>query len=373
MQSTAIIQAALTKDKEHKVLSENDYMVSVFKKALPNSRGNVLNEFVSFLEYRRSGTWLLRESRTPGMITLSFVILNQPVKHQRYAYCNNEWVIVTSELIEQTKCDPSFKPHYKETLEKKETEDGQEKTMLSSLLDKIFTKFPEIVKDRLLLPTEEQASSNSNYIHQSPYINWHEKAIPSPKKYVEPLKGLDKAMSVLRMATGSINYWDKTKPSLFQRYQELTLPDLKLFKNALNQPFPYESGIAKDMKDLFSTWLQINRLEEDLFCPVEQELFSEPYVLESGYIFNSSVLYHNGKHLEKCPITRKEIEQNPSRLKGYRSKLAEALLMFYDGIAAYQKSQSTFLPHQSPSENEQKGLPEVDEKETEKNDSQFRY
>lgn len=323
-----------TSDGSQEIHNNNDVkgglcVIPVFKRVLAGSSVYLdpLDAFEELLRYKPNGTWLIRESRVEGMITISFK-LEDVLRHKRFVYLEHQWTIVGHKQLQDVK---EFTAHSKDTL------DG---TIMETLLAAIYES-TALEYANIMLPSETQASSNCSYLHVSPYIMESHVSSPVKKIYVDPVNALNDVHNVILKIKQLIVNKDIT--TLLQLEMNvcssMKLPHLEDLMGVLMRPKPYEGETsAKLFKDDFAQWLTDNDLTDNLFCPVELDLFDTPYVIESGRVINGSALFPKNKCLDCCPITRIPITKYPAHFEGYRRKLGETLLLFYDLVGLYQVS-----------------------------------
>ncbi|KTC73067.1 hypothetical protein Lbir_1119 [Legionella birminghamensis] len=329
MESFSQIQELLRQDKqkEDKTSPDNRPLCMVFKQKLTDSPQAPYLDFEDELRNKVDGSWLIRESGQTGMISLSYK-LGGRIDHKRFVYIGKKWKVVDYKRIAEFSKKP-FEAQTKETMVNE---------LIDSLLKIIFEKLP-LTPSGMLLPLETQASAEESYYHSGPYIVLQHKLSPIQKVYDKPLDALANSIEVIKKIRQNLDtQQEMSVVKSLKEYENFSLPPRELLNAALNQAKPYREGTAKLMKDIFAQWLEVNKLGTDLFCPVTLDLFDEPYVLTSGKVVNASAWHGINQHRSECPLTRTPIVHQPEHVKGYRRKLAEALMQFYDMIKEYQLS-----------------------------------
>ncbi|EHL28955.1 RING finger protein [Legionella drancourtii] len=333
MLSQPHIQTLINKDKDKQ--SDNpidgdvfERVIPVFAKQLPGStEEDPLLAFIKLVKTKPDGYWLMRESRVEGMISTTFK-LNGEVCHDRFVFKNQQWRVVNDE--QKIPAVGAYEPLNKDTVNI---------SVIDSLLAAIYATRPHLEYKKLIIPAAASASRNMSYLQESPYVLVTQRDGREQKIYADLLGSL----------TGITNLINENILILKNGSTHIAL-DMELLKsielpsrNKLNEDLCLKktfllANSASFLKDLFTEWLETNRLGEDLFCPVGADLFVEPYyVVESGQVFDVSSLFHQGKCLLTCPVTRMPIMLHPVHFEGYRRKLSECLILFFDFIELYQE------------------------------------
>lgn len=307
----------------------SEMVIPVFAKQFPGSiEEDPLLAFIKLVQTKPDGYWLMRESRVEGMISITFK-LNGKVGHDRFVFKNERWREVNDgQKITAIGAYESF------------NKDTANKSVIDSLLDAIYATRP-LEYEKLIIPAEAFASSNMGYLQASPYVLVTRRDGKEQKIYADLLGSLAEITNLINENIRILdNEENRSTPiSLdMELLKTVVLPSRKKLNEdlCLKKTFLLVNS-ASFLKDLFTKWLENNQLGEDLFCPVGADLFVEPYyVVESGQVFDVSSLFPQGKCLLTCPVTRMPIMLHPVHFEGYRRKLGECLILFFDFIELYQ-------------------------------------
>ncbi|KTD20948.1 Uncharacterised protein [Legionella lansingensis] len=324
----------ISKENLGKIFQREDKgQVIIFKKQISN-RDTPLQDFIELLNTKPNGYWLLRESRVTGMISVSYKEKEQ-VKHTRFAFVGDHWEDVPGKDIETFLANASYEQLMRSNIADR----------CDDLLDKIFSLLPLTV-DNIIVPTNSEASEEAAYLG---YTSTHQPyAAPieeEPKViYNNPVDALQKVELILQQLISILKESDPAKkeninPSLAHLRKintELTItPKDLMIQLSHAKAFakgPHAEATAK-LRDCFEEWLERCNLRDNLFCPVTQGLFEEPYyIVETGHVYDAAGIFDKGVLLSKCPLTQVPIERYPVHLNGYRRKLSHCLLQFFEAL-----------------------------------------
>lgn len=291
------------------------------------------------LRNKPDGYWLIRESRQLGMISVTYK-LSGKTNHTRFAFVNGNWKEVGgNQLVNYSRPD-SYQHLMKENIKEK----------CDELLEEIFTILG-LEKTNILIPAATQASTAPEY---SSYCDIHQVYVKvgSGREvlYGNPVTALNKVElilnSILAGLKGSSGEENESNNAL-AFLKGFHLPNIRPeeLMAHFRQPKPFKNGDRLQeviqLKDQFSEWLEMCNLRDNLFCPVTQELFLEPYYLsETGQIYDADGIFHHDKLLDKCPLTQTPIVEYPTHCKGYRSKLELCLSKFFEAVQLVQNLES---------------------------------
>ncbi len=313
----------------------NDF-VPIFRTELPNySHLSAIEGFHAFFENKLPGSWLIRESRVPGMISVTFKKEDGKVAHTRFAFDGNKWIKVSDSMRNKHMEGSSI-------LNYQFFDRANVKSKLELLFEAIYAPTSSFVfiSEKMIEPVEEQVTrQKAYYIDVAGYVPVKQRTnehviyanlLQSLEKVQGAIKGciyvLNAGQELINTEMGSLD----TIQTSYSRTQ--------LSHMLRNVSKPFQSNVkAQELKDLLESWLDANKLTFDLLCPVLHTLFEEPYyVVETGMVYDAAALFHDGKCLKACPLTRTEIENNPVHFEGYRRKLYETLELFFDLIQLHQ-------------------------------------
>ena len=304
-------------------------LVTVFKQTLPyDTSPDPLEAFTGLFKNKPDGYWLVRESRVKGMISITFK-LNQVITHRRFAFVEDHWNEVGGEQV---------KDYQEGVWPYLELTQGTVKTKIDLLLETVFKNYA-LNLEQLILPKESQASKDNDYSCICPYEPLMNRINQNEKIYANLIESLKKIEQIMIDVKDSLNEDRDIKMDL-DMLKEIVLSSKEDLISQLQLPRPFQNfPNAKQFKDVFANWLSDNNLMFDLFCPIQMDLFEEPYyILESGHVFDSSALFANaGNCLQTCPLTRVDIKAHPIHFDGYRRELNERLIQFFDLIQLYQE------------------------------------
>lgn len=322
MQAESVIKKQLAIEKQE--------LIPVFQRELPGVNvANPIDAFKNLLANKPDGYWLIRESRVDGMISVTFKI-NKDIKHGRFVFANDHWTMVgNNDLNNYIEGVLPFEALTRDTVG----------TKINLLFDAIFSSLP-LVFEKMVIPSEAQATHNLDYVMISPYILMEERDGKEKKIYANLLGSLNHLEGIMTNLEDSLDKEQQINEINMDTLSEIKLPVKELLMEQLKQAQPFKTeGYAKQIKELFANWLTANALTLDLYCPVSLDLYEEPYyVVESGHVFDASSLFPNGNDcLNACPLTREVIESHPVHFAGYRRELNERLLQFFDIIQLHQQ------------------------------------
>ncbi|USQ12725.1 hypothetical protein J2N86_08370 [Legionella lytica] len=326
------------------VNQEQSDLVPIFKMKLPNySHLDAIDGYHQFFSTKVAGSWLIRESRVQGMISLTFKRENSEIAHTRFAFLGDKWGIVDNKMRDKH-LDGSSTINY-EHVDKESA-----KSKFELLLEAIH-KFSETSKsklvfkdDRMIIPIPEQATPmQAYYVDCVSYVLTKQRT-KDEVIYANLLQSLDKVKEVIRGCIDTLNADAELKERAMDCLDKIQLSykksDLSHMLRNISKPFQSSSD-AQAFKELLDTWLEANALTFDLMCPVLHALFEEPYyVVETGMVYDAAALFYNGTCLDNCPLTQVKIQYNPVHLDGYRRALYETLELFFDLVELYQEKTS---------------------------------
>jgi hypothetical protein len=301
-----ISPATITLGQIQEILDSNDHTKGRqiifrrnFKNRLSDARldNHIIEDFEEVIKRKPHGAWLIRESRQPGMVSITY---NQTgvVKHDRYAFVHGKWGSVSNSEISDIakKCEYMSRTNIANSCQ--------------SLLEVIFADRGWLKMDKLVFPLKDQYSLQNEYGSYVIAVEENAKVYNNP---VEALKDIDKKIDALLKKSNT----------------EIAQMDLSFLKTHSTSSPRIEIERSDQLEERFCAWLISENLEKDVFSPISLELFKNPHVLaDSGIVLDGDELFHNAKLLETCPITRTRIEKNPYRIEGWNRQLEECLQKF---------------------------------------------
>lgn len=345
--------AASTKNQE-----QSDF-VPIFKMELPNYLHlTVIDGYHEFFRTKVPGSWLIRESRVDGMISVTFKRDDGKVGHTRFAFVGDKWAPVNDDMRDKH-IDGSSIIHY-EHVNRVSVKSKFE--LLLEAIDEASKKFKGkfiFSSDKMIKPVSEQATNQQAYYIDAPTYVTAKRRTDDQVIYAKLLQSLEKVNGTIRDCMADLNE-NKALTINMEGLDSIKISyeatDLSNMLRRVSKPFQSDEK-AQKLKDLLEGWLEANALILDLLCPVLRTLFEEPYyVFETGMVYDAAALYPNGKLLNACPLTRTKIEDNPVHFEGYRRKLYDTLELFFNLIQLYQakmgsdkekKEDFSTLPHLS--------------------------
>lgn len=310
--------------------------IPIFKKSVPGSESpDPIYAFEQLLKNKPIGSWLIRESRAEGMISLTRKLTNGSISHTRFAFVDGTWVVVGNNKLKKHK-------EREDVINYNCFDVSTVRSKLDLLFEVIHQVHP-LLDEKMIKPSFVQATEQAGYYigslgYQLSKVRSNDQVI-----YAELLNSLEQVQTVMKNLRSALNE-HKTllldQLSLLEPIKlEVSRAQLSKILRETNKPFKH-SEFARKIKDLFEEWLDVNKLTADLLCPISQSLFAEPYyVVESGMVFDVDSLFPADKCLSTCPLTRKPIEFHPVHFSGYRKKLYECLEQFFDLLELYQEKQ----------------------------------
>jgi hypothetical protein len=322
MQEPTRMQTTLMEDFQAQALQ--DKVTPIFKRKLcESSTEDSLIEFEQLLANKPVGYWLIRESRKEGMLSITFkeakdTLPYTKISHTRFLFTNRKWHEVNDESRVRTFLDDKtlFEPATHELNKKK-----------IALLIRTIKRNYSLKYENILLPVEKHASLEPSYFYIAPYVLSSEQDSEEQKIDNNPCDALDNLMKIIIKVRDRVCGIQQTaKDTTWNHIDLLYLSSIELpakkelFDKLANKKFFAIEGIAKEYKDIFEKWIKINKLDEGLICPVSGSLFIEPY-----YVRESKQVYDGDTNGASIPI------------RGYRKKLEQCLLEFYELIEVYQE------------------------------------
>ncbi|WP_133135198.1 hypothetical protein [Legionella rowbothamii] len=318
---------------------EQSDLVPIFKMELPNyPHLPIIEGFDEFFKTKVPGSWLIRESRTEGMISVTLKRDEGKIAHTRFAFIEDKWVLVNNTMRDKH-IDGSSIITY-EHVDRVSVKSKFELLLeaINDFSNKSTNKFT-LKSDKMIKPVWEQATKQqAYYIDSVSYVTTKQRTTDQAI-YANLLQSLEKVNGVIRDCMANLNANKavtkdmKGLDSIKLFYNRITLSNIL---RRVSKPFKSDNH-AQKLKDLFDDWLAANALTFDLLCPVLLTLFEEPYyVVETGMVYDAAALFSNGTLLSTCPLTRTKIEDNPVHFDGYRRKLYSTLELFFDLIKLYQ-------------------------------------
>ncbi|KTC93200.1 SH2 domain-containing protein [Legionella cincinnatiensis] len=345
----------ISKKKAKKIFKQEDKgQILIFKRQITPiaDAENILLTFENMLGNKPEGYWLIRESRKLGMISVTYKKGGQ-IKHVRFAFVGENWKEVTGDELDNYSRPDSYQQLMKENIKEK----------CDELLKQIFTIL-KLEKTNILIPTAKQASTTPEY---SGYCDIHQVYMKVGAGraflYGNPLEALNNVELILNSILAGLKdpKADENEPNnALDFLKEYSLPNItseELIQH-FRQPKPFKNGDhlqeVTQLKEQFAEWLEKCNLRDNLFCPVTQELFLEPYYLtETGQVYDADGIFHNDRLLNKCPLTQTPIVEYPTHCKGYRSKLELCLFKFMEAMQLVQNpEQQKQTEHASKEERE---------------------
>lgn len=326
----------ISKKKAKKIFKQVDKgKVLIFKRQITPYDEDILPTFENMLRNKPEGYWLIRESRQFGMISVTYKTAEQ-INHVRFAFVGENWKEVGGDELVNYSRPGSYQRLMKENIKEK----------CEELLKQIFTTLG-LEKTNILIPTAKQASTTPEYSGYCDFRQLYVKVGAGREVlYGNPVEALNKVELILNSILAGLKdpEADENEPDNALTFlKEYSLPNItpaELIQH-FRQPKPFKNGDhlqeVIQLKDQFAEWLEKCNLRDNLFCPVTQELFLEPYYLtETGQVYDADGIFHNDKLLNKCPLTQTPIVEYPTHCKGYRSKLELCLFKFMDAVQLVQ-------------------------------------
>jgi hypothetical protein len=296
--------ATIPHEEVQEILNSNDQEKGgkiIFKRNFKNRPINndldnkIIEDFENLIKNKPNGTWLIRESRQIGLFSITYKNWGE-VWHTRYAFIDGKYREVA---------DKELKKIANKFINMSITNiaNGCE-----ALLRTIFATNPILTLDHLLLPSKTQVTEVSQYQR---YVVVQKKV----KIYNDPVKALRKIGRQIDVL-------------LKKSDAEIAMMDLSFLKVYPGSPTT-EVEHREQLKERFCAWLTSAHLETAVFSPISLEIFKAPYVLqESGRVFDYHEIYHDGKLLISCPITRIPIKKTPCPIKDWNEQLDKCLQKF---------------------------------------------
>lgn len=273
----------ITKAQLNEMLQNDNYQRQIiFKRnfGVDGDEVKPLDTCKGILINKPKGYWLIRESRKDGMISVS-VKGTKGIHHTRFAVVLDQWIVVPHKDLDLINNAHSFNKLTKDTI-------GNKFEQLITLL--VTSGY---VMTSLILPGIHQSSTSQAYLSYCVSVD-------STLCFNSPIIALKAIKKLLRLQI--IN---------FGQASALNYTGLEKMTANLS---------SEEQKDLFTAWLEKNKLDMDLCCPISLELYTQPYVLEeSGFVIDKSSFFdeQGKKIIEKCPYTAVPIQRAPYRMTGY--------------------------------------------------------
>ncbi|MFJ1267585.1 hypothetical protein ACD661_03320 [Legionella lytica] len=317
---------------------EQGDFVPIFMMKLPSyPELEPINGYEQFFRGKVVGSWLIRESRVPGMISVTFKKEIAKTSHLRFAFINDKWVIVNDNMRDNHTGGAS-------TLNYEPLDRRTVKSKYNLLLEAINSTKLVFDADHMIIPAAEEATRQRAYYVDVPsYVVAKQRG--KEALFVNLLNSLDEVKGKIKVCIETLGTEGALKDKKMDCLgnTQLTYNKLELSHTLRNVSKPFKSNKdALEFKELFDTWLEENSFTFDLMCPVLRTLFVEPYyVVETGMVYDAGALFYEDARmrltrLEKCPLTQTKITYNPAHLDGYRTALYETLELFYDLVRLYQ-------------------------------------
>ncbi|QLZ67775.1 hypothetical protein FOLKNPGA_00548 [Legionella sp. PC1000] len=347
----------ISKKKAKKIFKlEDKGPILIFKRQITPDAENILLSFENMLRNKPDGYWLIRESRQFGMISVTYKQAGK-INHARFAFVGENWKEVGGDDLVNYSRPDSYQRIMRENIKEK----------CEELLKQIFTTIG-LEKTNILIPTAKQASTAPEYSGYCDIYQVYVK-VGSGREvvYGNPLEALNNVELILNTILADLKgprAEENESNSALAFLKEYNLPNItpEELTQHFRQPKPFKSGDhlqeVIQLKDQFAEWLEKCGLRDNLFCPVTQELFLEPYYLtETGQVYDADGIFHHDKLLDKCPLTQTPIDEYPTHCKGYRSKLKLCLFKFLEAVQLVQDPEQQQQIEQASKE-EQEALSE---------------
>lgn len=255
----------------------------------------ILKEFEALLGNKPVGTFLLRESRQEGRITLSckqsFITkeqtIQQQIRHYRFVFSGTEWQI----------CSDSKEPI--ETTSVNKDSIGDKCQQLLSIIEKkrimINSVLTPIKMHQILLPNSHQHTLYAGYSNYTAVS-------ATTQRFNDPLKALTKVKTLLKNELSGLNLEAAT----------------------------HEQAQSEANRTAFMHWLEEKKpnLADTLSCPISTNLLRNPRVID-GHAYERSTIYEGDSLVfTHSPLTRNRIETTPYAISGYTHLLNKCLALF---------------------------------------------
>ena len=297
----------ITKAQLNEMLRNDNYQRQIiFKQNFGVDGDDIepLDTCKGILKNKPQGYWLIRESRKDGMISVSLK-KKRGIHHTRFAVVLDQWIVVPHKNLDLINNAHSFNRLTKNTI-------GKKFKQLITLLVNSGYFIPS-----LILPGINQSTTSQAYLSYCVAVD-NTLCFNSPMLALKAIKELLKQQSINFGHASALNYTGLEKMT----------PNLS----------------SEEQKDLFTAWLEQNKLDMDLYCPISLELYTQPYVLEeSGFVIDKSSLFdeQGKKKIEKCPFTSALIQRPPYRMAGYIDLLQKCLDLFSKLANLYNKQRES--------------------------------
>ncbi|MDR3504057.1 MAG: hypothetical protein P4L79_15920 [Legionella sp.] len=327
------------------VSQEQSDFVPIFKMELPNyPHLEVIEGYHEFFKTKVPGSWLMRESRVPGMISVTFKQENRKVGHTRFAFVADKWLVVNNDMRNKHTEGSSL-------INYEHVDRMSVKSKFELLLEAIYKSSEESTSkfvfenDKMIEPVAEQATQQRAYYIDTAGYTPVKQRTKDQAIYANLLQSLESVKKAMRDCMNDLSTGTELKERKMDCLDKIQISykksDLSHILRDVSKPFQSDNSDALELKELLEVWLEENSLTFDLMCPVLHALFEEPYyVVETGMVYDAAALFHKGQCLETCPLTKTNIEYNPVHFGGYRKALYETLEQFFDLIQLYQEKMS---------------------------------
>lgn len=277
-------------------------------KKLKNSIA-ILKDFTEMVEKGRTGTGCVRESRMTGLISFTIKRSKNVVKHYRFAYIKDKWVDVSDKTHEEIADILSTMPYFKAISRRNINES------LDKLFELLITEYKLDIR-KLLWPNTRQASVNCAYSGYAPskFLQIHSEHI-----YANPLEKLEVINNIIIDRLSSKK--DASAKSVMHTDALKYLPNKMSYAELLKH---------------FQRWVIVNKLDDDLLCPIGLVFFVNPCVLSSGRVVEKETMHKINSM--QCPLTRVKLTGEPKRLRGWNRALNDCLLSFIEMIKHEKKA-----------------------------------